>query len=250
MKTNTPIHRSSLDILLERLPPDTNGKGKEFEQVAKWYLEISPEYGGRFENIWLWSDWPGRQSRDIGIDLVAETGDGERWAIQAKGYDPRNQVPTSDIDSFISASSTGDFTHRLLISTGKITRIAETKLKQQAIPSPRLLYHDLCASSVDWQAFQNLTLPARLERKTPRPYQQQAIDDVLAGFAYSDKGRLIMACGTGKTLVGLWVQEAVNSTRTLVLVPSLSLVKQISREWYDNSVEPFQALFVLAEQDI
>ena len=113
METNISIDHSSLDFLLDSLPPDNNGKGKRFEQVAKWYLETSPEYATKFENVWLWSDWPERPTRDIGIDLVGETRDGERWAIQAKGYDPKNQVPTSDIDSFISASSTGAFTHRL-----------------------------------------------------------------------------------------------------------------------------------------
>jgi len=99
-------------------------RGKEFERAAKWFLETDPAYASELREVWIWDDWPGRWGPDIGIDLVAETREGNLWAIQVKCYDPESQVPTSEIDSFISASSRPEFGHRLLISTGQLSKNA------------------------------------------------------------------------------------------------------------------------------
>jgi superfamily II DNA or RNA helicase len=108
----------------------------------------------------------------------------------------------------------------------------------------------LSDSIVDWLAYLDESRTALPDKKNPRPHQQKAIDDVIEGFATNDRGRLIMACGTGKTLVGVWVAERLKSARTLVLVPSLSLVNQISREWQANSKDSFRALFVCSDQTV
>jgi len=243
-------HTSSLDGLLKRLPSDPQLRGKEFERVTKWFLETDPAYASELREIWLWDDWPGYWGPDNGIDLVAETQEGQLWAIQAKCYDPESQVPTSEIDSFISASSRPEFDHRLLISTGQLSKNAEYKLTHQEKSTAFLLYQQLIESPVDWLAYLDESRPALPDKKTPRPHQQKAIDDVIDGFSANDRGRLIMACGTGKTLVGVWVAERLKSTRTLVLVPSLSLINQISLEWQTNSTEPFRALFVCSDQTV
>ena len=243
-------HTSSLDGLLERLPSDPQLRGKEFERVTKWFLETDPAYASELREIWLWDDWPGYWGPDNGIDLVAETQEGQLWAIQAKCYDPESQVPTSEIDSFISASSRPEFDHRLLISTGQLSKNAEYKLTHQGKSTAFLLYQGLTESPVDWLAYLDGSRPALPDKKTPRPHQQKAINDVIEGFVTNDRGRLIMACGTGKTLVGVWVAERLKSVRTLVLVPSLSLINQISREWQANSTEPFRALFVCSDQTV
>ena len=59
----------------------------------------------------------------------------------------------------------------------------------------------------------------------PREHQREAIRDVVKGFTKSDRGQLIMACGTGKTLTSLFIKEKLDAERTLVLVPSLSLAE-------------------------
>ncbi|WP_425305133.1 DEAD/DEAH box helicase family protein [Candidatus Tokpelaia sp.] len=43
--------------------------------------------------------------------------------------------------------------------------------------------------------------------KTPRDYQETAISRVIDGFKSADRGRLIMACGTGKTFTSLKIAE-------------------------------------------
>ena len=241
---------SSIDGLIERLPSEPNLRGEEFERVAQWFLKTDPSFASELREVWRWGDWPGRWGADIGIDLVAETWEGDLWAIQVKGYDPRNQVPGSEIDSFISASSRPEFTHRLLISTGQVSKNAEYKLTHQEKSTAFLLYPQLSKSPVNWLAFLDQSQSPLPDKKTPRPHQKKAIDDVIGGFASNDRGLLIMACGTGKTLVGVWVSERLESSRTLVLVPSLSLVNQVSMEWQANSNEPFRSLFVCSDQTV
>ena len=241
---------STLDELLSCLPSDPNLRGKAFEKVAKWFLQTDPAYTSELSEVWLWDEWPDRFGADIGIDLVAKTLEGDLWAVQVKGYNPDNQVPIKEIDSFISASSRPEFAYRLLISTGPISRNAEYKLGHQEKSTGFLLYPQLSESPVNWLASLDQALPALPDKKTPRDHQQTAIDDVIDGFASNDKGRLIMACGTGKTLVGVWVAERLGSSRTLVLVPSISLLDQVSKEWQSNSKELLRPLFVCSDQTV
>lgn len=109
----------------------------------------------------------------------------------------------------------------------------------------------LLDSSLQWPAsVENLQeLPVR-KAKTPRPHQESAIASVLEGFNTHDKGQLYMACGTGKTLVGLWVAEALKSQNTLVLVPSISLVSQLYQEWVANATIKFIPIFACSDPTV
>ena len=124
MTTGLVEQIDSFGMLLQSLPEDPNNtkvRGDAFEQLCQWFLRTDPEYSRVLKTVWLWNEWPGRWGADIGIDLVAETYDGKLWAIQAKGYNPLNQVATSEINSFISASGRSEFDYRLLISSGSIS---------------------------------------------------------------------------------------------------------------------------------
>lgn len=65
----------------------------------------------------------------------------------------------------------------------------------------------------------------------PRPHQVAALADLTRALAVHDRTQLVMACGTGKTLVGRWYAQSSDATRILVLLPSLGLVAQTLREW-------------------
>jgi superfamily II DNA or RNA helicase len=226
-----------------------NARGKAFEPICKWFLKKDPYWGQEFRNVWLWNEWPGRWGPDIGIDLVAETHTGDLIAVQAKCWS--DTVASQEIDSFISASARPEFTQRLLIATSDITKNSEYKLTNSDKPSPFLLGFSLREASVDWLASMDSTRVPRLPPKTPTGdfgFQQTIIDDVVKGFRQSDRGKVIMACGTGKTLVGLWSAEALGSQRTLVLLPSLSLVAQVSKDWFENASTPFRSLFVCSDE--
>ena len=113
-----------------------------------------------------------------------------------------------------------------------------------------LLRSDLATAEVRWPASPARLVAPKPPRKKLRPHQRKAVRDVVEGFANSDRGQMVMACGTGKTLASLGVHERLDSRRTLVLVPSLSLLSQTLREWTANTKEPFEYLAVCSDETV
>ncbi len=212
--------------------------GDRFERLVANYLVTDPLYADRFSDVWLWGEWPGRGNKpDTGIDLVAkERATGDCCAIQCKFYDPDHILQKADIDSFFTASGKAPFTSRIIVSTtDKWSKHAEEALRDQKIPVTRLRVQDLADSPIDWSHFsikspQNIKLKAK---KKVFEHQKKAIAKVLEGLKTADRGKLIMACGTGKTFTSLkFAEEFVGSKGfVLFLVPSISLLSQTLREW-------------------
>ena len=226
-----------MEALLNSLDTDPRRRGRQFEEVCRWYLLTEPYYATQLSQVWLVDDWPERYGDDAGVDLVAETKDGELWAIQAKAYDPAYWIKKADVDSFLSESARPEFSHRLLIATtDRLGRLARRTIQAQEKPVSCRLRSDLEQASIDWSAAISDLKPAKPPQPaTPRPHQEEALAATLEGLKEADRGQIIMACGTGKTLVALWLSERLEARRTLVLVPSLSLLKQTIEEWLINA---------------
>jgi len=215
--------------------------GDKFERLVANYLVTDPLYEDKYSDVWLWMEWPGRGTQpDTGIDLVAkERYTDDYCAIQCKFYDPSYTLQKSDIDSFFTTSGKPPFTSRIIISTtDKWSVHAEEALNNQHIPVTRLRVQDLANSPIDWSQF-SLRNPKDIklkEKKKLRPHQTKALNAVLNGFKLADRGKLIMACGTGKTFTSLKIAESFvkingKSQYVLFLVPSISLISQTLREW-------------------
>jgi predicted helicase len=241
----------TLSGLLESLDADTGRRGKQFEHICKWFLTNDPVYRWELRRVWLWDEWPGRWGADAGIDLVAEEKGGRLWAIQAEVYDPSYSVTKADVNTFLSESARSLFTFRLLIATtDRIGRTAERTLQAQEKPASRLLLGDLRAAQVSWPLSPSDLRPAPKPRpKRPKRHQSQTITAVLRGFESADRGQMIMACGTGKTLTALFIAQRLAAKRTLVLVPSLSLLTDTLREWTAND-EDFEFLPVCSDDTV
>ena len=242
--------------LFEQLDPDDNIRGKQFERICKWYLEHDPVYAGQLTHVWLWKDWPGRwyPKKEAGIDLVAEHRDGTLWAIQAKAYKPDYWVTKEDMNSFLSESNRPQFSYRLLIATtDRLGPTARNTMSAQAIPVGHLGRTDLDAVEIDWPASPSYLRARRLPPKEPKgrwAYQGEAMNKVVKGFRHADRGKLIMACGTGKTLTALFIREKLAAERTLVLMPSLQLMKQTIGEWRRNKKVDFEFLPVCSDETV
>jgi predicted helicase len=231
-------------------------KGNYFEQLIEQYLKHDGVQAPQYTNVWLWRDWPGRNGKpDTGIDLVAERTDGGITAIQCKFYAETHTMQKSDIDSFISASGKEPFTHRLIVSTtSKWTQNAEEMLDSQHIPVQRIGLSDFRHSNIDWSTYE-LTDPSRApqlhEKKQLRPHQHEAVTATMKGFIDNHRGKLIMACGTGKTFTALKVAERFaemeGHARILFLVPSLALMSQSLKEWSDETEQPMHAYAVCSD---
>jgi predicted helicase len=236
---------------------DERAKGDKFERLVKAYLSADPEYASRFDAVWLWMEWPDRQGKpDTGIDLVArERETGELTAIQCKFYGPEHTLQKADIDSFFTASGKEPFRSRLIVSTtDRWSKHAEDALKHQQIPVTRLRLQDLDESVVDWSHF-SLSQPEDLvlkERRQLWPHQLEALWDVREGLKQRDRGKLIMACGTGKTFTSLRIVEDLvrPGGRVLYLVPSISLLQQTLREWTSQAEVPLRCFAVCSDTTV
>ena len=237
--------------LLSQLDSRPSVRGRQFERICAWYLLNAPEYRERIHRVWPWSEWPGAWAADAGIDLVAEERDGRLWAIQAKAYDPSYAIKKADVDSFLSESSRPQFSYRLLIATtDRLGPTARRTLDSQREPVGYLLRSQLELAHVAWPTSPDNLRPRRPPRKKPLPHIREAIEATVSGLAQQQRGQLIMACGTGKTLAAMWISERLDSTRSLVLVPSLSLLAQTLREWSANAGQPFEYLAVCSDQTV
>jgi len=236
----------------ESLDADPAKRGKQFEHFVKWFLKTDPEWSTQVDQVWLWEEWPERWGADCGVDLVFRHKNGEHWAVQAKCYSPSHDITKHDVDKFLSESNRPSIKHRLLISTtDRIGGNAKQVCDAQEKPVIRFLLSDFERSALDYPTnFADLSQGKRKARPTPRDHQNEAITAVAQGLQTADRGQLIMACGTGKTYVTLWIKEHLDAQTTLVLVPSLGLLSQLLREWTFAATTPFEVLCVCSDQTV
>ncbi len=220
-------------------------QGSKFEMLMQKYFMTSPLYSEIYEHVWLWKEFPYSDTHDIGIDLVAKLRDRDEYcAVQCKFYDENNSVSKDDVDTFISASGKAfyidgkehRYTERIIVSTtDKWSSNAEETIIGQLPPITRIRLQDLKDSGIDWDDFSldRIEDMKVCTKKKERPHQTEAIDAVMNGFKESDRGKIIMACGTGKTFTALKIAEAVTNGvgNVLFLVPSISLLNQTLVEW-------------------
>lgn len=250
---------ATLENVLQQFRDDARNNrdlGDRFERMMLRFFELDPLYADRFDKVWMWNDWPDKGAvGDIGIDLVArERASRELVAIQCKFFLPEHTLAKGDIDSFFTAMGREQFTSGMIVcTTDKWGKNADDALNHQSKPVTRLSIHDLQASPIDWSRF-DARRPQKLDRlpkHQPRPHQQEAIRDVINGLRDTDRGKLIMACGTGKTFTALKIaEEQAPGGSILFLVPSLSLLAQTLREWTAHATHGIHALAVCSDVSI
>lgn len=242
-------------------------KGERFERLMKAYLLTDPKYAYKFKKVWLWTEFPAKNDlggTDTGIDLVALTNEGDYWAIQCKCYQESSSIDKPAVDSFLATSSrhfkgedlkTYSFAHRLWISTTNKWGInAQDAIKNQSPPVSRVNLYDLMNAPIEWEKLdKGITGEvARTNKKTLRPHQTEALTKTNEHFKANDRGKLIMACGTGKTFNSLRIAENETNGKgfILFLVPSIALLGQTLNEWYADALEPINAICICSDPEI
>lgn len=241
------------------------GKGYEFEKLMRDWLRADRRYSD-LEKVWMWSDFPCRESfggKDVGIDLVAKTQWGQYWAIQCKCYTEGTTLDKPAVDSFLATSSRSftepesgqklQFSNRLWISTTeRWGPNAEEAIQNQAPPVNRIGLRDLEESSVDWDkllsGFEGKQALVS-EKKGLFPHQKKAVQEAAAHFKDNDRGKLIMACGTGKTFTALKIAENLIGEKGLILfmVPSIALLNQTLNAWAIDSEGDIKAVCICSD---
>lgn len=238
-------------------------KGFRFERLMQAYLRTTTLYESLFENVWLWLEFPYRNQfggKDVGIDIVARTLTDDYWAIQCKCYDNDSRIDKPDVDSFLATSGKTfevdgrkvGFSQRLWISTtNNWGSTAELTIKNQTPPVTRLNLIDLEADDVDWKLLEQ-GLFGKASRSKPfdiKEHQQKAIDKTHEYLKTHERGKLIMACGTGKTFTSLKIAENETGNKGLVLfmVPSIALLGQTLRSWSQQATVPINAVCICSD---
>lgn len=240
-------------------------KGTQFERLMRAWLKTDARYAHLFEHVWLWEEFPSRKDfggQDTGIDLVAKTHEGDYWAIQCKCYAEDTVIDKAAVDSFLATSSrtftnevtlqTTSFAHRLWIATtSHWGSNAEEAIQNQLPPVSRVNLYDLDHSAVDWsKIFLGLEGKAALsEKKQLREHQREALKAAHRHFLSHDRGKLIMACGTGKTFTSLKLieQELEGKGLVLFLVPSIALLGQSLNDWMGDAETPIKAVCICSD---
>lgn len=233
-------------------------KGDYFEKLVKVFLENDDTQKQFYSSVVPFSHWAKEQgwsSADTGIDLVATLADGSGYAaIQCKFYAPEHTIQKTDIDSFISASSNDLFSRLIIADTtqkdfGRNTKETLDKLSKDW---HRIGLSELEESRIDWSQFVRTGRVSLAPKKQLRDHQRDALNAVTAGLQSEDRGKLIMACGTGKTFTALRIAEAMGGPgkRVLFMVPSLALMSQTVREWKNDAQVGFTAFAACSDKRV
>ncbi|MFD1608494.1 DEAD/DEAH box helicase [Oceanobacillus luteolus] len=232
---------------LEREDMSQRDRGTLFELLVTAYLKKEPMYTRLFDEVWMLSDVPeeyGIPKRDTGVDLVARNREtGELFAIQCKYYSKDTSIQKAHIDSFLNEVGKNYYAEGIIVtSTDKWSDNANDALLDRDKNIARIGLSQLRDSEIDWSQF-SFEKPQTVELKSPkqpRSHQIPAIEAVINGFKEADRGKLIMAPGTGKTYTSMVIAEKMAENkdgpfRVLYLVPSIQLLSQSLRGWTADS---------------
>ena len=238
------------------LYPVEQDRGRKFERIMAGVLRSDAVFAERYSAVMHYSEWEHGGS-DIGIDLVAERADGEGFAaFQVKCYDPGRTLYENDLSTFL-ANTNRRFTERVIISTTPHWSNNLLKLIEDQQPPVQRLYLSDVGTGIDWDAclkgLDEEHPPVAMRRaREAMEHQTAALDDLRTGFAAHDRGKLIMACGTGKTFTALRAAEehAGIGGRVLFAAPSISLVAQALSEWSRDARVPIRPFVVCSDVSV
>jgi superfamily II DNA or RNA helicase len=208
-------------------------RGEIFEVFAEAYF--ATQKLSQASEIWPTAQVPftvqallGLSTQDMGIDGIILTASGDYNAYQAKFRSHRTPLSWDELSTFMGLSD----------------RVSKRILFSNSVDLPPLMkdrtdFYAVKGNDLDkLQKADFLAIEEWLKcgafssrKKTPFEYQEEAISNILSELEAQSRTTTVMACGTGKTLISLWVAERVKPESVLILSPSLSLVRQTLHEW-------------------
>ena len=238
----------TFDELLARIrsEPDKSKRGTKFEGLVVNFLKKDITYKDYFSTVWWFKDWPKRNRRDTGIDIVGQIADtGEYVGIQCKCYDDHIPLDYAGVSKFLTACRSYGISKYIYVCTSdKITPESERTIRENKIALLNKASFRKC-SIKNWSShFDKIVVT---EPKVLRCDQEKVCNDVITGFENNTRGKILMACGTGKTITSLRIAEKLKCKTVLYLVPSISLIQQTMREWSDNSLGRYQYIAVCSD---
>jgi superfamily II DNA or RNA helicase len=261
-------HWSDLKVELSKYNIDNREEGIKdtsagqiFEVFAKYYLLTSPEVDGLYTDVWLYDEIPlsTKTKLDLGtveygIDLLLKTVKDEYIAVQCKFKNDETSKLNWSSDKISNLFAYCPKADGYIVFSN-CSALDQVSLSRQENFTFYNIGHLL---EIEPNTFSNITLllndsqPKERIYFTPKPHQKKAIDECVEWFTEGEeeRGQLILPCGAGKTFTALWIKEELKSNKTLILVPSLALLRQIKNEWSKQRKTQYQYLCVCSEKDI
>lgn len=234
--------------------PGNKERGDAFEIFAEAYF--ATQKIALAKEVWPFEALPLEQrrrlsldtGRDMGVDGIYETTDGELRAYQVKFRSRRPALTWDELSTFMGL--TDQVSQRVLFTNcDTLPSLMQDRSGFVAIRGSdldRLTAEDFAAMH-EWLHSGRI----EIQRKQPRPHQDEALANISNGLAVNDRATVVMACGTGKSLVALWAAERHSGKTLLVLVPSLALVRQLLHEWLrETSWERFSFMCVCSDPTV
>lgn len=255
---------NDLDLFLAGICNNNPKKaGHLFEHFCKEFLGHAPSARGQFSQIWLEKEVPSDVRKilnlpdtDHGVDLVCKTPNGQYAVVQCKytaRLDKKVLNWTQDnLSSWLAASTLADI--RILFTNADgIDKVSLEKAKEKDfrifnISHLKTVPQDGFIKIVE--GLNGVSSRKKIESLIPRDYQEDAIRNCIRGLASASRGKLILPCGAGKTLTALWINERIQPSKTLVLVPSLALLAQFKTVWRQHESRSTRFFCVCSEKDI
>ena len=205
---------------------NTKAVGDAFEIFVEAYLATQVTF--QAEKVWIVGQVPVQVRQQLnlpadtkGIDGVFQTHSGELVPYQVKFRTDRGTLNFTEVAPFLAITERASdrilFTNAKELGTDAANRDALRVVRRADFA--QLSERELRAIEA-WLK----ELPAPKPALLPLPHQQEAIEQITAAFSAEKRTTAVMACGSGKTLLALWVAEAIKPKSVLVLVPSLSLL--------------------------
>ena len=254
------------DVLdkIRKESPNDKVLGDRFERLIQQFFKSTPLYENDIDHnsVWLWNEFPYREGIDLGIDLVVKTKDDAYWAIQCKCYKEESRIDKDNISKFISMATGGfkvngekkNYSGMFLVTTAPTTKNADFIFNNAPIQEYKITSEVLNSSGVDWEKlYHNIYgKDAQLPKKKLREHQITALNNTNSHFKNHNRGKLIMACGTGKTFTALKIaeHETKQSGTILFLVPSIALLGQTLREWKSDTETNIHAICICSDPEI
>lgn len=246
--------------LYDELCKKNNDTGRLFEEFCKYYFVTEPSVCLEYKNIWLFNEAPRKVKEklnlgkiDHGIDLILEGKEGYLTVVQCKFRSNQSSFITWSKDKLANLFAEGEKADFLMVFTNASGLDKYSLIKQSQKLKLITLGNLLEINPASFDKIKKYLLNHKAPKiiiKKPRVYQKTAIKNVLKGFESESRGQLILPCGAGKTLTALWIKEGLEAKKTIVIVPSLTLLRQIKNEWSANLGRYVPYLCVCSEEDI
>lgn len=234
--------------------------GNIFEVFCKYYFQADPKKTDLYTDVWLYKEIPLEISKklnlpsiDHGIDLLLKDIDSNYYAVQCKFKNDETKSLSWSGDKIANVFALGTNCHKIIVFTNASDTTSVAKSFTEKFD--QIAFDEL--DSIEADVFKSIlqiakgNQPLNLLKYLPKDHQKDAIKNVVEHFQNNNpRGQLILPCGAGKTLTALWIKEELKPKTTLVLVPSLALLKQIKNDWSRHKNNFYRYLCVCSESDI